>query len=147
MITWLLIICKLIGTMNDCYAHKFKITPLVYALIIFEKLQSNLHLCNHNMPRHRYSHKYFFLLFVKFDVSSSFSQQRESQSQRYEDGKKVYDSSMSKSRYVLVVAFIMPKLFQKASICVPSLFSYYLSNTFCIYLFSHTTHISILWCQ
>ena len=110
-------------------------------LLYLKKLQSNLHLCNHNMPRHRYSHKYFFLFFVKFDVNSSFSQQRESQSQRYVDGKKVYDSSMSKSRYVLVLAFIMPKLFQKAPICVPSLYSYHLLNTFCIYLFAHMTHI------
>ena len=81
-------------------------------LLYLKKLQSSQHLRNHKMPRHCYSHKYFST-FVKFDISSSFSQQRESQSQRYEDGKKVYDSSMSKSRYVLVVAFIMPKIFQK----------------------------------
>ena len=115
-------------------------------LLYLKKLQSSQHLRNHKMPRHCYSHKYFST-FVKFDISSSFSQQRESQSQRYEDGKKVYDSSMSKSRYVLVVAFIMPKIFQKAPICVPSLFSDHVSNPFCIYLFSHTPHFSILWCQ
>ena len=99
-------------------------------LLYLKKLQSNLHLCNHNMPRHRHSHKYFFLLFVKFDVSSSFSQQRESQSQRYVDGKKVYDSSLSKSRYVLVVAFIMLKVFSKAPKCLSFLFYWYLSIPF-----------------